>query len=570
MGINHLRKYINKYFEQRGQLKEISSDVCYIDSTTKIYYSVDKLTSAWSKQEMTNVSILDLINAIIDKVVESLLQHINSNKFYKKFILSFDYRYITYISNRFKLSDDVYKNTIAKITDKKKLIDAIPMIPVTFVTRGEESKSTKETESGRESSKESLDISVDFETLQESVRNMYEVRYNYWKPVKKVLDYVSLEYLQEIETDPEKLLIISELIKTGYTRYILIKEAKSMCRSEYSDSIIKSKDDISKQLYDSEGDDFGIKFKEYFLKTPFSVIIAMVPNIIKRIQEKISKNISVEFIGCEDESDFAICRHIYKNYRGNCPTIYTKDTDFFLLLCKRNCILKIPYDDYNISIYTCDFWKWLLGTDDYTYLDIVALCCCFGTAFNNFRPKKLIFNSIEDIRKQKFGGKFYNYVYSFAKRISDPRVYEFLLALEIYKQSEIIENETRFIEPGEINMVLINMKFSNIYSDLLLAKHGDEMTESDSDRDNSETLSESLSEQIEFEENSENSDIIQDIIQDISATPPDTQSVLEAELTESPLKTAQVKTSPKKSKSSKNKSKKDRKLKSKKGINKHK
>lgn len=458
MGIKHLRKYINKYFEQRGQLKEIVSDVCYIDCTTKIYYSVDKLTNVWSKQGLTEnvdkVTILDLIEEIINKVVDSLLQHINSNKFYKKFILSFDYRYITYISNRFKLSDDVYKNTISKIVDKKKLIDAIPMIPITFITKVGEN--------------ETLNSDIDIDTLKESVRNMYEVRYNYWKPVKKVLDYISLEYLQEVETDPEKLVIIEELIKTGYTRYILIKEAKSLCRSEYNDSIIKSKEDISKQLYDTDDTCFDDKFKEYFLKTPFSIIIATVPNIIKRIKERISSDINIEFIGCEDESDFAICRHIYKNYRGSCPTIYTKDTDFFLLLCKKNCILKIPYDDYNISIYTSDFWNWLLGTDDYTYLDIVGLCCCFGTAFNNFRPKKLMFKNIDEIRKLKFGGKFYNYVYNFAKKITDPQVYEFLLALEIYKQSEIIENETRFIEPDEINIDLINMKFSNIYSDLLL------------------------------------------------------------------------------------------------------
>lgn len=458
MGINHLRKYINKYFEQRGHLKEISSDICYIDCTSKIYYSVDKLTNIWSKQtfnlDKQKIKIIDLINEIINKVVESLLQQINSNKFYKRFILSFDYRYIAYISNRFKLSDDVYKHIIEKITDKKKLIDAIPMIPINFV----------EYVNG----KESLNLDIDIDTLHESVRNMYEVRYNYWKPIKKILDYISLEYLQQFETDHEKLMIIEELIKTGYTRYILIKEAKSRSRSEYKDSIIKSNDDISKQLYDTNENCFENKFKEYFLKTPFSVIISMVPNIIKNIKEHVPKNIDVEFIGCEDESDFAICRHIYKNYRGNCPTIYTKDTDFFLLLCKRNCILKIPYEDYNISICTCDFWNWLLGTDNYSYYDIVALCCCLGTSFNRFRPKKFMFNSIEDIRKMKFGGKFYNYVYNFAKTIQDPSIYEFLLALEIYKQSDIIENETRFIEPGEINFDLINMKFSNIYSDLLL------------------------------------------------------------------------------------------------------
>ena len=199
----------------------------------------------------------------------------------------------------------------------------------------------------------------------------------------------------------------------------------------------------------------------------------MIPNIIKQIKDSLPKNIDVEFIGCEDESDFAICRHIYKNYRGNCPTIYTKDTDFFLLLCKRNCVLKIPYEDYNISIYTSDFWNWLLGTDNYTYLDIVALCCCFGTSYNKFRPKKLMFKDIEDIRKMKFGGKFYNYAYSLAKRISDPQIYDFLLALEIYKQSENIENETRYIEPEEINLELINMKFSNIFSDLLLNNSDD-------------------------------------------------------------------------------------------------
>lgn len=471
MGINHLRKYINKYFEQRGQLNDINSDICYIDCTAKIYYSVEKLTNIWSKEKLIqdnknisdqNLTVLNLINEITKKIVDSLLQQILTNKFYKKFILSFDYRYISYLSNKFILSDNVYNHIMQKITsDKKKSIESTPMIPITFL----------------DSEHKHIKQNIDFEVLQESIRNMYEVRHNYWKPVKKILDYISLEYLKNINSQAcqtsqnSQIELIDKLIRIGYVRYILIKEAKSTCRSNYKDSIIKSKDDISKQLYESDDNLFSDKFKEYFLKIPFSVVLSMIPNIIKQIKDSLPKEIDVEFIGCEDESDFAICRHIYKNYRGNCPTIYTKDTDFFLLLCKRNCVLKIPYEDYNVSIYTSDFWNWLLGTDDYTYLDIVALCCCFGTSYNRFRPKKLMFKDIEDIRKMKFGGKFYNYAYGLAKKISDPQIYDFLLALEIYKQSEHIENETRYIEPEEINLELINMKFSNIFSDLLLTEH---------------------------------------------------------------------------------------------------
>lgn len=443
MGIFKLRKFIDQYLStERKNIdkQQINSDVCYIDFTSKIILS----TSSVSRNISTTDTTLELINRIIDKNVEAIVNQIRSNRYYTKYILAFDYRYITSTSSKLKFSKRIIDNYVNKLETMKERIDIVPMIPINLT-------------------------SSSFSVMEKGVRNLYEVRYNYWKPEKKLLDYISLKYLIDNTPvdDPIRTTYI-KCLESGHARYMLLRGAKNEVRTSrnktnYTSKTKTVKSDISMDLYNSEN--FDAELKKYLSNIPYTLIISLIPTIVKRIKDLLF-DIDIEFIGCENESDFAIRKCIKENHPNDCPTVYSRDTDLLMLLSDINCVIKFPYQNHNVSIYPIRFWTWLLK-QDYTFKDVVNVCSVLGTDYNQYRPRCLKIadnadinsNLLEEIREVN------------RKEISKetiPRgLSTYLLATEIYLQSDNIENDIHHIRPHELDMDLINMKFSNLYTDLL-------------------------------------------------------------------------------------------------------
>lgn len=449
MGINSLRKLLNEYISTRSH-KPIKSDICYIDFTYKIVLSTTNIIKKYSN---TNKTTIELIDLIIDNSVTSLITQIENNRFYNEFIISMDFRNISNMNSKFKFSNTIITNYFNSSDVKsKEKIAAIPMIPKFLIT---DSNTTI--------------FKVDKSVLIQNVRNLYEIRYNYWKPNKTVINYVPVKTLLEKDISIEDKEILNELMTAGYCRYILFRGAKNAIRIGRKKSNSKKNklcSSIEEQFSGEE--DFDKELRDFLLKVPYSLIISLIPNIVYRIKKALP-NEKIQFIGCENESDFAIRKHILTYNVNNCPSIYTRDTDMLMLLCDVECVVKIPYGGRNIPIFPHDFWIWVFGTTKFTFNDVISICCLMGTDYT----KQHNDISVEFIRKLKLN---YNDLY---KKIYNDILNKYLeqqsiiylsqiLTLEIYSQSDLIEYNLHFIEPEEeLNYEIINLKFSNIITDNL-------------------------------------------------------------------------------------------------------
>lgn len=580
MGINKFYKILNKYYHEvlSTNILKFKSDICYIDCTSRIYnlfykyYKYDNLIQRINE----GTDIYSVIDDIIEKLSNGLITQILENQYYKKYVLIFDYKFTSPLNGKFKFSDEIVKyfekyDLINKY-DETEQMSEIPMIP-----------------------KNVNILNTPLDQLKLLVRNSSEIRWSYWNPNKNITDYVSINWLidnikkefklkfksnidsetQKTLENPVKKKYIQSLIITysdnnvqykndlivkykkllelkqfGFYRYLLERGIKRFATKKQN----KSHDILNSLWYDTNNnEEFSSKFIEHYFEIQPQLIVNLVPHIVHKISDKINgSDKEVEFLGCEQESDFVIRKHIKINCPNNqFPTILTSDTDLLLLLSDVDCIIKMKLkiqntsdDDINTNTTTNatennsnnneitvnksnsptivlngssftkkqrtydtkttlyinpkKFWEWLLNTNNYSYNELVSICCRLGTSYNCYKTKFQLenINDIREIYKTKNNifketltsakselNIIFDTWYKKNKVINEKNLFglvQLISAMELYKQADIIETEFHYIKPERLlNKSKIQFRYFDVFSELLL-KSDEEIDLSDS------------------------------------------------------------------------------------------
>ena len=491
MGIIKLLKFFEKYVKTANIAQSnIDSKVCYIDYTSNLVVTTNNVAR---NKEYVKLPIIDKIRLIIDTNTTNIVKQLSHNKYFTKYVIVFDYKYLSKFNSLFKFSDIIINNYNKYFQFKKDYIDSIPMIP------------------------KNLNLSTPINILKESVRNFYEIRINNLNP----LNYQNLYLLLSKTNDESDKVIIQSLINAGITRYIVLRGAKNttrrnrrnkiLCKSIHSSktytksSLLQNKmDNINIRLFESMPDEqlFNSILADFKNTVNYPLIINLIPILVSRVKDELNKyfnnkNIhsfnnkntnshnlitdNIEFIGCENESDYVIRKHILLYNSLNCPTIYTNDSDLFMLLADINCYIRIKSPSLNVRIKPNVFWQWLTDQKNIYYDNIVALCCLMGNDYNHFKFLKFKIDTVEDIRELfKHHKNLYHLVYGHALKLcekysTEPHklidVINFIISLEIYKQADLIENEIHFIhtlnekESNELINTNIEIRYRNIFTD---------------------------------------------------------------------------------------------------------
>jgi len=478
MGIIKLTKFFNEYIEYLNSIPkshtQIISEICYIDYTANLVITTSNISKKYLKNKSN--SIFDICNEIINTSVNNIIEQVENNKYFKKYIIVFDYKFISKFNSKFQFNEELLYDYIQQLQFNKDHIDAIPMIP------------------------KNLDIKLTPITiLKESVRNLYELR------IKNCIhEYQNLYVLLKENSENEE--IIKSLINFGLHRYIVLRGAKNhtrrdrniktLCKTVHSQkSFVESSelenilDNINVRLFSlfskSNSSEFQNTLSNFKNSINYTLIVNLIPILVSKIKMKLLElkiKTQIDFIGCENESDFVIRKHILLYNSLNCPTIYTTDSDLFMLLSDINCYIRIKTPSMNIRIKPNLFWQWLTGLKNIYLNDIIAFCCILGNDYNHFKFTKYKVDTTEDIRELFKNNKtLYNNIYNHAiklyqkyKLLKKEPVNEllyFLISLDMYKQCDLIENEIHYINqinPNTFDKLInnaIELKYRNIFTD---------------------------------------------------------------------------------------------------------
>lgn len=516
MGIIKLTKFFNEYIAYLNNNPkphtQINSEICYIDYTANLVITTTNISKKYFHSSCINQNqfpntIYEICNQIIDTCTNSIIEQIENNKYFKKYIIVFDYKYISKFNSKFQFNDDLLSDYISQLQFNKDHIDSIPMIP------------------------KNLNIlTTPISILKESVRNLYELRLK-----NCICDYQNLYTLllnSRSSGNINEETIIQSIINFGLYRYIVLRGAKNytrrdrniktLCRAVHAQkSFVESTelknvlDNINVRLYsklinanknnqnnkneENNEIDLNNKTKWEFINNSefqqtldnfktnvnYTLIVNLIPILVSKIKSEIkSRKLStqIDFIGCENESDFVIRKHILLYNSLNCPTIYTTDSDLFMLLSDVNCYIRIKSSNLNIRIKPNLFWQWLTGLQNVYLNDIIAFCCVLGNDYNHFRFTKYKIDTINDIRELFKNNKtlycnIYNHAiklyqkYKVAQKGPMNELLYFLISLDMYKQCDLIENEIHYIDTVNPNiydkMIIeaVELKYRNIFVD---------------------------------------------------------------------------------------------------------
>jgi hypothetical protein len=134
------------------------------------------------------------------------------------------------------------------------------------------------------------------------------------------------------------------------------------------------------------------------------------------------------------------------------------------------------------------FWNWLLQKDNYTYSDLVTICCKLGTSYNCYKTKYQL-NTIQEIRTyfNKNNSIYDNTHKDLINELND--IYDnwnekiktineknllglvqLISAMELYNQVDKFETEFHYINSERsLNKSKIHFRYFDIFSELLLS-----------------------------------------------------------------------------------------------------
>lgn len=465
MGISGLSQYLNEYAAVANKCQQaIDSKVCYIDYTSVLVSTTANISKRHAKND-SNQCLADIHNMceeIIQTCVHNLVDQLEHNKYFIKYIIVFDYKCVSNFSSHFYLNDELLSEYIHTLPFQKDYTDLIPMIPKT------------------------LDIhTTPVDVLKESVRNLYELRIH-----RMISDYQNLYVLKMDESSPDYIQLVDSLISTGYNRYFVLRGAKNatrrerniknMCKAIHSnrtlDNSLHTKlDNVNVRLYETLNDTaaFTSTLHNFQHSISYQLIINLIPLIVQRIKAELqSKAIetNVEFIGCENESDFVIRKHIKLYNQLNCPTVYSNDSDLFMLLCDVDCYIRLKQNNLNVRLKPNLFWRWLTGSSYVNFRNISTFCCLLGNDYTQFKFKKYLMTDVKQLFKNKY---LYDSVYTSSLKLyhkyKTNDILYFLLVLEMYAQADLIENNIHYLDnhlDSQLDIYKqIELKYRNIFTE---------------------------------------------------------------------------------------------------------
>lgn len=528
MGIKHLHLILREYyayFLKNKQKKKEISNICYIDCTAKIYnlfhrvFQYDKLSGKIEKYN----SIYEVVTDFINSLVSELIHQINTNKFYDEYYLIFDYSHKHSIDPNLKFDDKIYNFYYEHVNfnqfNKKEKISAIPFI----------------------NSKIDL-LNTSLFDLKTHVFNNYEIRYSYWNPKKNINNYSNINWLikkikiylsncqnsivmkkdnvdkkkndckkidsleliklidenniSEIETISKIYEKLVEIKKFSFYKYLISRGLKKL--SSNNKKWFNDTPAMLEKNYSTDEKEFSKQIiKSYYEISP-SLIISLLPYITKLIKEETNKKITI--LGCEEESDFVIRKHVLTHHKYHYPTICTYDTDLIMLLSDIECLIKIKtkiienekVNKINLVLNTKDFWNWVLYNKryeeiKYTFEDIITICSRMGTSYNKYASqfKLQSLNSIRNTYQKNFYQLTMDEIHSSLDKIMkkdlkgkyEPTnqndksflgIIQLLATLELFNQLNYIEIESRPIKSeNEIDKNKIELTLFDTFTELL-------------------------------------------------------------------------------------------------------
>lgn len=390
MGVKGITGLALRYFTDvlKNKCQFIKSDTYYMDYTSKIFLTVrwfikqlrletvdpNKLTI-----EYYNQCIEELLELISDEIVD----HINNHRFYKKYIIVFDY--LSGEPPIYQLNDKSYNDIVNKFNIKEQK-SSVVMVNRQIIDFIENQLASKEVNDGHKNVVETFDEEELIDLLISMSKTMVNTVWHYWASDNDIRKYIRLSKLRDDGLISEK--VYNAVIKHHTNEFILTRcLKKKSLKSNYEEgwkkiALTTSRDEIKHEIN-----------KLLFNIRP-PMIVALVPNIIHRIKQKLAERkldyLYIEFLGCCTEADHVIKKHIKMysptynqnnnpNHRSLFkPTIFTIDTDMLVLLSNIDCVVNLKlrapgYTNKTVPIQVKEFWKWALHKDNYTYDDVLKL-----------------------------------------------------------------------------------------------------------------------------------------------------------------------------------------------------
>ena len=204
MGIYSLKTLINKYISEAFVPSKIQSEVCYIDFTYKICISTERIMTMYKANPDLYDNPIQIIKEVISKDVDLLCNQLQMNKFFKKFVIAFDYKLdgnssMNIMNFNEKLMDMCFEDA-SKWTKMKSAV----LIPRSMVEHINDPRYTN--------------------AILAASKLMVDLRYNKKMNSSDVVvdKYIAIDYLKN-DMNPE----IYKLLKyNGLTRYMLTRGCK--------------------------------------------------------------------------------------------------------------------------------------------------------------------------------------------------------------------------------------------------------------------------------------------------------------------------------------------------------
>ena len=347
MGVKGITGLALRYFTDvlKSKCQFIKSDTYYMDYTSKIFLTVrwfikqlhletidpDKLTT-----EFYNQCVEELLELISDEIVD----HINNHRFYKKYIIVFDY--VSGEPPVYQLNDKAYNDIVNKFNIKEQK-NSVVMVNRQIIEFLENQNRDNKIDDNELNDNELIDLLISMS------KTMVNTVWHYWASDNDIRKYIRLSKLKDDGLISEE--VYNAVIKHHNNEFILTRcLKKKSLKSNYEEgwkkiAMTTSRDQIKHEIN-----------KSLFNIRP-AMIVSLVPNIIYRIKQKLSARkldyLYIEFLGCCNEADHVIKKHIKMysptynqnnnpNHRSLFkPTIFTIDTDMLVLLSNIDCVVNL-------------------------------------------------------------------------------------------------------------------------------------------------------------------------------------------------------------------------------------
>lgn len=367
MGIKGLTNLVQEYYKEvlHYKTKFMSSDTYYLDYTSKIYLTVRWFVRQLKLEELTPKDYRRVLEELLDLLAKEIVEHIESHRFYKKYIMCFDYKakVSPTISTDYYLEDSIYEKELEKFDERDyKYSNVVIPTKIVNLLKSNQAKFTTE----------------EFKKLTSTV---FERSWHYWAPNNNLTNYTAFKSLLEQNLITEETF--NEVDRYHKTAFILQRKQKKKT------SGLVYEENLKKLQYVK---DIDYELKKIIFDIRPQTIIGLLPNLVHRIKTKLSqskcKDVYLEILGCNVEADYVIRKHIktysptynMKNkpnqYSMNKPTIFTTDTDLLVMLSDVDCVVnlkmkKSPKSNCSvIPINVKQFWTWVMNNENYTIKDI--------------------------------------------------------------------------------------------------------------------------------------------------------------------------------------------------------